>query len=65
MSFLDILGGVNCGLVFFFGAALSVSIAGGCKSRREWNLLFALCPVFLALQTGSWLMIGLDATKQL
>lgn len=65
MNFLDILGGVNCGLVFFFGAALSVSIAGGCKSRREWYLLFALCPVFLALQTVSWLAFGLDATKRL
>lgn len=63
MSFADILGGINCGLVLFFGAALSVSIAGGCKSRREWTLLFALCPVFLALQTVSWLVWGLDATK--
>lgn len=65
MSFTEILGGVNCGLVFFFGAALSVSIAGGCGSRREGALLFALCPVFLALQTLSWLLWGLDATKQL
>lgn len=65
MSFVDILGGVNCGLVFFFGAALSVSIAGGCKSQREWSMLFALCPVFLALQTVSWLVWGLDATKRI
>lgn len=65
MSLLDVLGGINCGLVFFFGAALSVAISGGCKTRREWTLLFALCPVFLALQTASWLMWGLDATKQL
>ena len=65
MSFVDILGGVNCGLVFFFGVALSVSIIGGCNSRREWALLFALCPVFLAFQTVSWLMWGLDATKRL
>ena len=64
MSFVDILGGVNCGLVFFFGAALSVTIAGGCNSRREWALLFALCPVFLAFQTIFWLVWGLDATKQ-
>lgn len=65
MSLVDILGGVNAGLVFFFGAALSVAIAGGCKSGRECVLLFALCPVFLAVQTASWLVWGLDATKRL
>lgn len=65
MSFVDILGGVNYGLVFFFGASLSVSIAGGCKTRQEWALLCTLCPVFLALQTLSWLVLGLDITKQL
>ena len=65
MSLVDILGGINCGLVFFFGAALSVSIAGGCMSRHEWALLFALCPVALALQTGFWLVWGLDATKDI
>lgn len=65
MSLTYILGGVNYGLVFFFGASLSVSIAGGCRSRREWILLATLCPVFLALQTVSWLVLGLDTTKQL
>lgn len=65
MSLVDILGGINYGLVFFFGASLSVAIAGGCKTKREWALLFALCPVFLALQTLSWLALGLDITKQL
>lgn len=65
MELVDILGGVNCGLVFFFGAALSVSIAGSCQSRKEWVLLCALCPVFLAPQTASWLMWGLDVTKRL
>lgn len=65
MSFVDILGGINYALVFFFGASLSVAIAGGCKSRREWILLFFLCPVFLALQTLSWLTLGLSITKQL
>lgn len=65
MSFIDILGGINCGLVFFFGASLSVVIAGGCRSQRDWCLLFMLCPIFLALQTMSWLLLGLDTTKQL
>lgn len=65
MKLVDILGGVNYGLVFFFGSSLSVSIAGSCKTRREWTLLFSLCPFFLALQTVSWLVLGLGVTKQL
>lgn len=65
MSLVDILGGINYGLVFFFGSSLSVSVSGGCKSRRDWAILFALCPIFLALQTLSWLVLGLDVTKQL
>ena len=65
MGLVDILGGINYGLVFFFGVALSVSISGGCKTRRDWAVLCALCPIFLALQTLSWLVLGLDVTKQL
>ncbi len=65
MTPVDILGGVNCGLVFFFGASLSVFFAGGCKAKRDWAVLFTLCPVFLALQTVSWLAWGLGLTKQL
>lgn len=65
MSLVDILGGINYGLVFFFGVALSVSIAGGCTTRQDWAVLFTLCPVFLALQTLSWLTLGLEVTKQL
>lgn len=65
MDLVDILGVVNYGLVFFFGSSLGVSIAGGCKTRREWALLFALCPIFLTLQTLSWLTLGLATTKQL
>lgn len=65
MTLADILGGINYGLVFFFGASLSVSISGGCKTRRDWAILFSLCPIFLALQALSWLALGLDITKQL
>ena len=65
MRLVDILSGINFALVFFFGVALSVSFAGGCKSRRDRAVLFALCPVFLALQTASWLLLGMDAAKQL
>ena len=65
MSFAEILGGVNCGLVFFFGAALSVFIAGGWKTQRQQAFFLLLCPAFLAFQTASWLVLGLDATKRL
>lgn len=65
MTLVDILGGINYGLVFFFGMSLSVSVSGGCKTRRDWVILFSLCPIFLALQTISWLILGLDITKQL
>ena len=65
MRLMDVLGGLNFALVFLFGVALSVSFAGGCKARRDWASLFALCPAFLALQTVSWLVLGLDISKQL
>ena len=65
MSFVDILGGINCGLVFFFGAALSVFIAGGWGTPRQQAFFIMLCPAFLAFQTASWLALGLDATKRL
>ena len=65
MSLADIFGGINYALVFFFGATLSVSIAGGCKTRRDWILIFALFPIFLALQTTAWLILGVEVTKQL
>ena len=65
MSLTNILSGVNYGLLFFFGVFLSVSIAGGCKARRDWILLAALCSVSLTLQIMSYLVSGLDATKQI
>ena len=65
MKIADILGGINFALVFFFGVALSVSFAGGCRGKRDWAVLFALCPVFLALQTLSWLLWGMDTAKRL
>ena len=65
MGLTDILSGINFALVLFFGVALSASFAGGCKTRRDWAVLFALCPVFLALQAVFWLMLGLDGAKRL
>lgn len=65
MNLAQILGVINYGLVFFYGVFLSVSIAGGCESRRERVLLLMLCPFLLLLQTVSWLTWGVNATKQL
>ena len=64
MNLTDVLSGINFALVLIFGVALSVSFAGGCKARRDWAVLFALCAVLLALQTVSWRMLGLDGAKQ-
>ena len=65
MTLTDVFGGINYALVFFFGATLSVAITGGCKNRRDWVLISALFPIFLTLQTASWLILGLEVTKQL
>ena len=65
MTLVRIFGGINYALVFFFGATLSISIAGGCKTRRDWVLVFSLFSILLALQTVSWFTLGVDATKRL
>lgn len=65
MNLIEILAGINYGLVLFFGLVLSVSIAGGCNGRRERLLLAALSLVFLALQTASLLTMGMDVSKRL
>lgn len=66
MSMLDILVGVNYGLAFFFGTFLILSIVRDYEVWGKWGVLFAVyCPACLALQTISWLVLGLQATKQL
>lgn len=65
MTALIVLGAVNYGLVLLYGLFLSVSIAGGCKSRGERIVVFLLAPVFLLIQTPCWLLLGVDAAKQL
>ena len=65
MTPLDILGRVNFGLLFLFIAILSVLISEACKTRRSWVVFFAMCPIFLALITYSWLQFGLDFTKRI
>ena len=64
MKVIDIISGINFGLVFLFGASLSVSFSGGCKTRRDRVVLFVLYPLFLALQIFFWMRLGMDAAKQ-
>lgn len=52
-------------MIFGLKCKHGFSTAGGCKTKRDWAVLFALCPVFLALQTVSWLLFGLDGAKQI
>ena len=65
MTPVGIIGLITAGLVFFFGAILSLLITGGYKTWRSWTVFVALCVVFLALMTWSWLRFGLDFTKRM
>ena len=65
MTPVDILSVFNSGLLFLFGAILSLLITGGCQTRREWAIFFALCAFFLAVQLNSWLTFGVDAASRL
>lgn len=66
MSFAEILEGVNYGLVFFFGAYLMLSMVKDNELERRWNIPFAVyLPACLAFQTVSWLVLGLQMTKQI
>lgn len=63
MGFLKCIGIFNYGLVLIYGLFLSVKIAGGYESHRQKALIFAMCPVFLLIQTPCWLLLGVDTAK--
>ena len=65
MTCVDILSVFNSGLLFLFGAILSLLITGGCKTRREWVIFFALCAFFLAVQFYTLLVFGADIAGRL
>lgn len=65
MDFLSLLGIFKYGLVLIYGLLLSVSIAGGCETRRQKRLIFALCPLFLLLQSLCWLVWDVGFAKKL
>lgn len=62
LTFLDVF---NYGLVLIYGLVLSVSIAGGWETGKQRRLIFALCPLFLLIQTPCWLLLGEGTVKQL
>ena len=65
MTLVNILSVFNSGLLFLFGAILSLLITGGCKTRREWVIFFALCAFFLAVQLHVFLAFGADIASLL
>lgn len=66
MELVEILEGVNYGLAFFFGSFLMLCILKGWEEKRRRVVFFAVYwPASLALQTVSWLALGLQTTKQI
>lgn len=65
ITVLTILGAFNYGLVLLYGLFLSVAIAGGWSSPRQRSFILLLCPIFLAVQTPCWLLLGVDTSKQI
>ena len=53
---LSVLELLNYCLVLIFGLFLTADIAGGCETKQQKQLIFALCPVFLLLQGVFWLI---------
>ena len=60
MTAVDILSVFDSGLLFLFGAILCLLITGGCQTRREWVIFFALCVFFLAVELYVFLVFGAD-----
>jgi len=65
MDFLTVLGVFNYGLVLIYGLFLSTHIAGGWENQHQKRLVFALCPLFLLIQSPCWLIWGVSTARQL
>ena len=65
MTALTILGVFNYGLVLIYGLFLSTDIAGGWENPQQKRLIFALCPLFLLIQSPCWLILGVSTAKQI
>ena len=65
MKPVDILSLINYGLVLIYGLFLSCDISGGWENNRQKHIIFALCPVFLLVQSVCWITFGVSAVKQI
>lgn len=65
MNFLDILGVFNYGLVLIYGLFLSTHIAGSWETTHQKRLIFAVCPLFLLIQSVFRLAWGVELAKQI
>lgn len=66
MNFVEILEGVNYGLAFFFGSLLMLCMLRSSEDMRKLAVYFAVYwPASLAVQTISWMVLGLQMTKQI
>jgi len=65
MDFLTLLGVFNYGLVLIYGLFLSTHIAGGWENQKQKRLVFALCPLFILIQSPCWLVWGVSTAKQI
>lgn len=65
MGLINFLSIFNYGLILLYGLFLSTHIAGGWETKQQKRLIFALCPLFLLIQSIFWLIWGVDAAKQL
>lgn len=64
MTFLTMLELLNYALVLFFGISLSVHVSGGARGTHR-GVLILLCLLLFLLQGGSYLLFGVELSRQL
>ncbi len=56
---------MNYGLVLIYGAMLSVDFTGGCRTKKERNIVGAYCLLVLTAQTACAFFLGFETTRKL
>lgn len=62
---VDALVLINSTLVFLYGYFLSISFAGGWKTKKERRIIGVLCVVIWCVQVLCWKIFGFTATWRL